>query len=192
VGRVDIARRVVEVDPARIDKLKELGVPVLYGDAGNSEILAHAALDRARALVVTLPDDAAALAVLETARSYAPRLHVVARASTWEGGRRLAAAGATAVVRPELEGGVGIVRRTLLELDLPMRDVQVYSELIRQEGLDESERPSAERARVLHDLVSATRGLEVSWLTLGVDSPLAGRTVGSSRLRTRTGASIVA
>ena len=192
LGKLDIPRLVVEVDPSRIEKLKELGVPVLYGDAGSSEILAHAALQRARALVITLPDDAAALAVLQTARSYAPELHVVARASTWEGGRRLAAAPATAVVRPELEGGVEIVRRTLLQLDLPVRDVQVYSELIRQEGLDESEHPSAERARVLHDLVSATRGLEVSWLTLDANSPLAGRTVGSSRLRTRTGASIVA
>jgi CPA2 family monovalent cation:H+ antiporter-2 len=192
LGRLGIPRLVVEVDPARIDKLKALGVPVLYGDAGSSEILAHAALERARALVVTLPDDAAALAVLQTARSYAPELHVVARASTWEGGRRLAAVNATSVVRPELEGGVEIVRRTLLELDLPVRDVQVYSELIRQEGLDESERPSASRARVLHDLVSATRGLEVSWLTLGADSPLSGRTIGSSHLRTRTGASIVA
>ena len=192
LGRLGIPRLVVEVDPSRIDKLKELGVPVLYGDAGSSEILAHAALDRARAVVITLPDDAAALAVLQTARSLAPKLHVIARASTWEGGRRLASAHATAVVRPELEGGVEIVRRTLLELDLSVRDVQVYSELIRQEGLDESERPSAERARVLHDLVSATRGLEVSWLTLGANSPLAGHTIGSSRLRTQTGASIVA
>ncbi|HKV98800.1 MAG TPA: cation:proton antiporter [Vicinamibacterales bacterium] len=192
LGRLGIPRLVVEVDPSRIEKLKELGVPVLYGDAGSSEILAHAALERARALVVTLPDDAAALAVVKTARSYAPELHVVARASTWEGGRRLAATGATSVVRPELEGGVEIVRRTLLELDLTVRDVQVYSELIRQEGLDESERPSGERTRVLHDLMNAARGLEVSWLTLGPDSPLAGQTIGSSRLRTRTGASIVA
>ena len=45
---------------------------------------------------------------------------------------------------------------------------------------------------LLHDLMNAARGLEVSWLTLGPDSPLAGQTIGSSRLRTRTGASIVA
>jgi len=192
LGRLGIPRLVVEVDPSRIEKLRELGVPVLYGDAGSSEILAHAALERARALVVTLPDDAAALAVVATARSYAPDLHVVARASTWEGGKRLATTGATSVVRPELEGGVEIVRRTLLELDLSVRDVQVYSELIRQEGLDESERSSGERTRVLRDLMNAARGLEVSWLTLGPGSPLAGQTIGASRLRTRTGASIVA
>ncbi len=192
LGRLDIPRLVVEVDPARIEKLRELKVPVLYGDAGSSEILAHAALPRARALVITLPDDAAALAVLETARAYAPKLHVVARASTWEGGRRLGAAGATAVVRPELEGGVEIVRRTLLQLDLPVSDVQRYSELIRTAGLDENARPSAQQARVLHDLLGASRGVEVTWLLVDPDSPLAGRTIAQSHLRSRTGASIVA
>jgi CPA2 family monovalent cation:H+ antiporter-2 len=192
LGRLDIPRLVVEVDPARIEKLRELKVPVLYGDAGSSEILAHAALRRARALVITLPDDAAALAVLETARAYAPQLHVVARASTWDGGRRLGAAGATAVVQPELEGGVEIVRRTLLQLDLPVSDVQRYSELIRAEGIDENARPSAEQARVLHDLIGASRGVEVTWLLVDADSPLAGRTIAESHLRSRTGASIVA
>lgn len=192
LGRLGIPRLIVEVDPGRIEKLRELGVPVLYGDAGNSEILSHAALDRARALVITLPDDAAALAVMETARALAPTLHVVARASTWDGGRRLSDAGATAVVRPELEGGVEIVRRTLLQLDLPVRDVHQYSELVRREGLGESTRPSDEQVRVLHDLVAAAQGLEVTWLTVEAGSPLAGRTIASSHLRSRTGASIVA
>ena len=192
LGRLGIARLVVEVDPGRIDKLRELGVPVLYGDAGSSEILVHAALDRARALVITLPDDAAALAVMETAHMYAPKLHVVARASTWEGGRQLSNAGATAVVRPELEGGVEIVRRTLLQLDLPVRDVQQYSELIRREGLSESDRPSTEQVRVLQDLVNAAQGVEVTWLTVEAGSPLAGLTIAATHLRTRTGASIVA
>jgi CPA2 family monovalent cation:H+ antiporter-2 len=192
LGRLGIPRVVVEVDPGRIDKLRELGVPVLYGDASSSEILMHAGLDRARALVITLPDDAAALAVMETAHMYAPKLHVVARASTWEGGRQLSNAGATAVVRPELEGGVEIVRRTLLQLDLPVRDVQQYSELIRREGLSESDRPSAEQVRVLHDLVTAAQGLEVAWLTVEAGSPLAGQSIAASHLRSRTGASIVA
>ena len=125
--RLEIPRLVIESDPIRVDKLRELGVPVLYGEAGNSEILAHASLATARALVITLPDDAAALAVVATARKQAPDIHIIARASTWDGAKQLRADGVRRVVRPELEGGIEIVRRTLLELELPdARDAPVH------------------------------------------------------------------
>jgi CPA2 family monovalent cation:H+ antiporter-2 len=191
LGRLNIPRLVVEADPGRLNKLHELGVPVLYGDASSSEILENAALDRARALVITLPDDAAALAVAATVKHEAPGLRMVARASTWEGARRLKAAGVQDVVRPELEGGVEIVRRTLLDIDLPVGEVQRYVDLVRNEGLDEAERPSAARARVLDHLMTATRGVEVVWVEVSPASPLAGRTIAESRLRSTTGASIV-
>ena len=192
LGRLNIPRLVVEVDPVRLAKLRQLGVPVLFGDASSSDILMHAALPRARALVITLPDDAAALAVAKTARRETLALHIIARASTWEGARRLVAAGATQIVRPELEGGIEIVRRTLLDLNLSVSDVQRYTDAIRREGMDESERLSAERTRVLEDLLSAAKNLEVGWLTLESDSPLVGRTIATSELRGRAGVSVVA
>lgn len=192
LGRLAIPRLVVEADPVRLEKLRELGVPSLFGDAGSSEILQHAALERARALIITLPNDATTLAVVAIARKRAPDLTIVARAATWEGARRIRAAGAAEVVRPELEGGIEIVRRTLLELHLPVREVQRYSDLVRREGLDESERPSPARARVLEDLVNAAKDLEVGWLMVAPDSPIAGKTLAASGLRPRTGVSVVA
>jgi K+:H+ antiporter len=192
LAKLSIPRLVVEVDPERIDKLRELGILVLYGDASSSEILEHARLDRARALVITLPDDVAALTALTTARRLSPHVRVIARASTWDAARRLKAAGAAEVVRPELEGGVEIVRRTLLGLDLPVGEVQRYTEAVRREGLDESELPSAHHARVLDDLVNAARNLEVGWFTVAAESPLAGKTLNESGLRAQTGVSVVA
>lgn len=192
LGRLKIPRLVVEADPMRLAKLNELGVPVLYGDAGSSEILEHASLGHARALVVTIPDDAAALAVVTTTRKLAPDLRIVARASAWDTSRALKAAGANHVVRPELEGGVEIVRRTLLDLNLPEPDVQRYSEIIRREELVEGERPSADQARMLDELVAASNDLAMDWVTLIEGSKAAGRSIGSSRIRTDTGASIVA
>ena len=192
LGRLEIPRIVIESDPIRVDKLHELGVPVLYGEAGNSEILAHAALSRARALVITLPNDSAALSVVSAARMLAPDLHIIARASTWDGAKQLRADGAGEVVRPELEGGVEIVRRTLLELRLPMREVQRYTEIVRTEGMDESERPSLERTRILRELVGAAHDLEIGWITVAHDSPLAGRRIADASLREAIGVSVVA
>lgn len=192
LGRLNVPRLVVEVNPTRLNKLRDLGVPVLYGDAGNSEIMDHAFLERARALVVTLPDDTDALAAVETARRRAPDLHIIARASTWEGARRLRARGVNHVVRPELEGGVEIVRRALLELALPLRDVQRYTDTVRREGLDESERPGAEGVRVLEELLKADADFDVAWVSLVAASPIAGLTIANSGLREKTGASVVA
>jgi monovalent cation:H+ antiporter-2, CPA2 family len=192
LGQLKIPRLVVEVEPARLDKLQELGVPVLYGDAANSEVMKHANLEQARALVITLPDDAAALAVVATAKRHSSNLRIVARASTWHGARRLKAEGVHEVVRPELEGGLEIVRRTLLDLDLPVSEVQRYTDLVRQEGLDETGRPSPERARMLDDLVNAARDLEVHWLVITPGNPFANQTIGESQLRSTVGVSVVA
>ena len=100
--------------------------------------------------------------------------------------------GANQVVRPELEGGVEIVRRTLLDLDLPVREVQRYTDLVRREGLDESERPSPEQARVLDDLVHSAKDLEVGWLDVEAGSAVAGRALADTLLRATAGVTVVA
>jgi CPA2 family monovalent cation:H+ antiporter-2 len=192
LGKLGIPRLVVEADPIRIDKLRELRVPVLYGDASSSDILETAHLDKARALVITLPDDAAALAVVATAKKHAPNVPIVARASTYEGGRQLKADGVSHVVRPELEGGVEIVRRTLLDLDLPVREVQRYSDIVRREGMTESERPSPEQARVLEDFVHAAKDLEVGWLVVEPGSAVAGQALADTLIRATAGVTVVA
>ncbi|MGH9319513.1 MAG: cation:proton antiporter [Vicinamibacteria bacterium] len=191
LGQVGVPRLVVEADASRARRLQELGTPVLFGDAANSEILSFAGLGRAHALVVTIPDDTAALMVVTAARHRAPSLRIITRASTWEGARHLKDAGATDIVRPELEGGLEIVRRTLLGLDFAAQDVQRYTDAVRREGLDVP-LVTDDRARVLEDLAHAMGGLEVGWFAVGETSSVAGRTIGDSNLRMRTGASIVA
>ena len=133
LGKAKIPRLVVEADAGLLDRLHQLNIPVLFGDAANSEILHHAALERARALVITVSDDTAALLIAVGARRLAPLLHIIARASTWTGARRLAESGVSEIVRPELEGGVEIVRRTLVGLKFPDPDVQRYTEIVRRE-----------------------------------------------------------
>ena len=130
--------------------------------------------------------------MVATRASSAPHLRIVARASTWDGARRLKAAGANEVVRPELEGGVEIVRRTLLDLDLPRRTCSATPSSSGARDWTRVERPSAERARMLDDLVAASNDLAMDWVTLTEGSRVAGATIGASRFRADTGASIVA
>ena len=140
LGHLDVPRLVIENDPTRIAQLEAQGVATLFGDAANSEILDHVGLKDARALVITLPDEAAAETVVTFARVSAPKLPIIARASTQAGMQRLLALGASGVIYPEMEGGLELLRNTLLLLGYPLLDVQKYSEMVRSEQqLRESE-----------------------------------------------------
>ena len=52
------------------------------------------------------------------------------------GVRQLAQAGARRVVHPEREGGLELVRHTLLNLGFPLRQVHRYAETVRDDQYD--------------------------------------------------------
>ena len=191
LGEISIPRLVIDADAERIEELSRRGIPNLYGDASNSEVLTHARLERARALVVAGPDESASELVVAAARDIAPELPIVARATTQDGIDRLAKFGAQDVIHPELEGGLEVMRHTLLALGFPLQEIIRYMDTVRRDHYD-LQVNSAEEHRLLHDLIHASRNIEVVWLTLTPGNPLVGQTLGAGNLRARTGASVVA
>ncbi len=182
---------VVERDAVSAAEYQMRGIPTLFGDAANSEILTHVGLDKARALVVTVPDETAAELIVAGARDLAPSLPIIARAATPEGVRRLDQHGARDVIHPELEGGLEIVRHTLIRLNYPVGQVQGYIDAVRRDAYDTTVINIEER-RMLDQLVSAARGMEIAWRKLEPGSPLIGQTLGEADLRARVGASVIA
>ncbi|HEX6853296.1 MAG TPA: cation:proton antiporter [Candidatus Polarisedimenticolaceae bacterium] len=182
---------VIESDIDRIAVLNERGIPALYGDAANSEVVTQVALERARALVSTVPEDSAALVIVTSARDINPNLRIIARAATAEGVRRLAKAGAHHVIHPELEGGLELVHHTLLSLGYPLRQSHEYAESVRRDHYDARIDSDAEH-RSLEELLRASKGLEITWMGLSRGSPLIGKTLAEADVRSRTGASVVA
>jgi CPA2 family monovalent cation:H+ antiporter-2 len=182
---------VVERDAVNAAEYQERGIPTLFGDAANSEILTHVGLDKARALVVTVPEEASAELIVVGARDLAPDLPIIARAATVEGVPRLNQHGAMDVIHPELEGGLEIVRHTLLRLNYPLGQVQGYIDAVRRDAYDISVMNIEER-RMLDQLVSAVRGTEIAWRRIWADSPLIGQSLAEANLRAKVGASVVA
>ena len=85
----------------------ELGLPdtqLLIRDATLDETLVEAGVERARGLAACLPDDAANLYVVLTARTLNPRLHIVARAVEESAEPKLVRAGANRVIAPTIIG----------------------------------------------------------------------------------------
>ena len=182
---------VIEADAEVIAKLDQRNIPTLYGDASNSEVITHANLGHARALVVTVPDETTSTMIVTAARDLNPNLPIIARAATEEGVHSLSRLGANHVVHPELEGGLELVHHTLLSLGFPLRQVHEYSESVRRDHYDIDISSDAEH-RSLHELVRAFEGIEITWMVVGESSPIVGKSLAESNIRSYTGASVVA
>ncbi|MGE0879291.1 MAG: cation:proton antiporter [Acidimicrobiia bacterium] len=192
---LDTPLLIVDVDAPSAERAQRDGLDVLFGDASNSDILTHAGLGRAEALVVTVPNQTSAELIVAAAHDLAPHLPIIARAASLSGVHRLHSLGARHVINPELEGGLEIVRHAVLELDVAMSRVQPYVDAVRHEayqGHFDSDGESAEAARALDQLLSAVRGVDLAWHSLADTSPLAGLTLAEADVRRLTGASVVA
>lgn len=189
--KLEVPLLVLDSDVERVEELTDRGIPALYGDAGNSEVLSHASLSRARLLVVTTPDDAATSIIVAAARAEAPDLHIVARAATDSSVGHLYSLGAHHVIQPELEGGLQVVRRTLLELGFSLRKVQQYTDAVRSDRYNLAINTDEER-QFLNELLIASDNMGLNWLPLSERNELIGKSLVDSKLRETTGASIVA
>ncbi|HEU4323205.1 MAG TPA: cation:proton antiporter [Roseiflexaceae bacterium] len=191
LDRLGVPRLVVEQDAARAAEFQQRGIPTLFGDAANSEVLTHAGLERARAVVVTIPDETAAELVVTAVRDIAPALPVIARAATNGGVQRLHDHGAQDVIHPELEGGLEVVRHTLLALGYPPLQVQQYTDAVRHDAYDVAISSHTEHL-MLDQLIRTVRGMEIAWHEVTPASPLVGQTLAQADLRARSGASVIA
>ena len=188
---MEIPYLVVDSVAERVQELDGRGIPTLFGDASNSEVLTHVGLTRARALVVAGPDEATSELVVASARDLAPDLPIIARATTEEGITQLANLGAQHVIHPELEGGLEIVRHALLQLGLAPQEIHRYMDAVREDHYNFQVNTEDEH-RLLHELIHAIKSIEITWFRLPSDNPLVGQTLEQANLRARTGASVVA
>jgi len=104
---------VVEKDISLIPDDGTDGIIFLAGSAAEDEVLEHAGIDRARAIVSTIPDDAENVYLALTARQINPKLFIIARADTELAKKKLVRAGANKVVCPHELGGIQMAMATL-------------------------------------------------------------------------------
>lgn len=141
--------------------------------------------------MITLPDETTAELTTAAAHDIAPDLPIIARAITEDGVQMLAEYGALHIIHPELEGGLEIVRHTLLTLGYPMGQIQNYVDAMRTDAY-RATYPDYKDHRVFDQLVSAVRGLEIGWYPVSENSGVIGKTLAEVNLRARIGASIIA
>ena len=105
--------------------------------------------------------------------------------------KRLSDLGANLVIHPELEGGLQVIRHTLLHLGFPMQEVRRFAETVRREHYDVLVKSQGEQ-KLLRELLDASELLDISWRKIPENCPLVGKTQAETLMRIHTGANVVA
>lgn len=106
----------VDVDAALIARLRDLKLPVFYGDASGIDILAKAGIEEAAAVVVTMNDAVAASGIVSEIHRRWPMVPIHARARDAEHARRLKALGATFCTPETIDASLQLASNVLLEI----------------------------------------------------------------------------
>ena len=114
---------IIEQELNLVRELIAKGEAAIYGDASYRNVLDAAHPERARVVVVALPDFGSTRAVVHNVRRANEEVLIVARAQRTENDVKLRRAGATTVVIPEIAGALMLLEETLLLLDLPHRHI---------------------------------------------------------------------
>jgi CPA2 family monovalent cation:H+ antiporter-2 len=113
----------LDADPDRVHIGRDNGDQVEFGDATRASVLMSVGLARAAAVVVTYPDTASALKVLNWTQAHAPHVPVIVRTHDDSELDRLKAAGASEVVPEVLEGSLMLASQTMAHIGMPLKRV---------------------------------------------------------------------
>jgi len=91
---------VIETDQKKLEQIEQSPLLYVAGDAEEESVLISAGLERARGLILTLPEDSVNVFVTLVARELNPKLFILARTNKHENRKKLLRAGADQVVSP--------------------------------------------------------------------------------------------
>ncbi|KAA5544866.1 monovalent cation:proton antiporter-2 (CPA2) family protein [Adhaeribacter rhizoryzae] len=122
---------IVELDATTVRRERQLGEPIVYGDAVHSMILHHVNIHKARVVVVAVSDPVATKRIIISVRQLTDKVHVIVRTLfvlEMEENYRL---GADEVVPEEFETSIEIFTRVLAKYLMPRDQIEAFTNSIR-------------------------------------------------------------
>lgn len=123
---------VIELNPRRIDFVRQFASEAYYGNASNLRVLLSAHIDRAPAIVVAIDDVESSLKTVSQVSGSFPNLKIMARARDRFHEIKLRELGVTYVIRETLLSSLALSTQLLEHLGLPRADaaeiIQAFQE----------------------------------------------------------------
>jgi CPA2 family monovalent cation:H+ antiporter-2 len=182
---------VVELNPELVRRARTAGEPVLFGDAAQPEILAHAGAEAGRVLVTAISDPVATRQIISVARRMNPGLHILSRTRYVDEVEELYRLGADDVIPEEFETSVEILARVLRTYLIPRYEIDHLVAEIRSGGY-EMLRTLQTSGGQLPDLQLQLPQTEVATVRVSDRSFLVGRTLEEAALRKEYGVTLLA
>lgn len=135
----------------------------VHADATEEEVLIRAGIEKARALILTLPADADNVFIVLSARSLNPGLQIISRASLLNSAAKLKKAGADSVIMPDKIGGTHMA--TLVSKP----DVVEFIDYLSSEDGDVISMESVEYDKLPPEIRDRSLKLVMDWKRTGVN-----------------------
>ena len=114
--RFDIPFIALEIEASLVEEAREAGEPVFLADGSKPEILRHAGVKRARAIVISFPDFKSSEHIVRAARAEAPEISLILRTRDDRNLETLLEQGADEVVPDTVESSMALSWHTLTAL----------------------------------------------------------------------------
>ncbi len=188
---VGIPYRILEMNPDLISKARASGEPVTFGDGTKPDVLEHAGIHGARAMVVAISDPVATVHTVWQARSLRSDLFILVRTRYVSDIDQLYRIGASQVIPEEFETSVEIFARVLEEFHVPRNVIQLQVDLMRRERYRMLRGLKLE-GKSLDQLGQYLAGTTTDTVLLLDGSPAIGQTLAGMEVRSRYGVTVIA
>ncbi|BAS57318.1 sodium/hydrogen exchanger [Leptolyngbya boryana NIES-2135] len=182
---------VIDQSESQIQKVRDAGIPYIYGNAASSYVLEKAGVAEAKGMAIALPDPMSTRLCVKRSLEISPDLDLVVRANKDKDIELLYQLGAREVVQPEFETSLELSAHLLAGIGIPSPAVQREVQMIRNSHYLEF-RPDQASEEISRDLKAVTGEMNSRWYALPEESPLLGMSIEETDIRRLTGVSVMA
>ncbi|MDQ3491319.1 MAG: cation:proton antiporter, partial [Acidobacteriota bacterium] len=182
---------ILELNAEVVRRAKGRGEKINFGDSTRREVLQHAEVENAWALVLAMSDPQAARRTVTQARHMSENLHIIVRTRYVTEITELLGIGANEVIPEEFETSIEIFSRVLHRYGIARNVIESQIERVRRQGYEmlRSTSPVTEK---LDGINVALDAASTETIKIEAGSPVAGRNLGELDLRGKTGATVIA
>ena len=105
-----------------VEHAKKEGIPIVYGDPADIDVLKHVQIERARAIVIAIPSRHDQEVLILNAIKLNSDVTIISRAHNRKDSQRLKDIGAHAIIIPEIEASLSVIRKLYTVKKIPKED----------------------------------------------------------------------